>query len=139
MKKLREAGFTMVELMIVVAIMAILTAIAYPSYTNHIVRGKRTAAASFLLQVANRQEQAMLNSRAYQTSLSALNLSTPQDVAENYTLSIATSAGPPPGYTITAAPTGTQASKDGKCGSLTYTNAGVKGITGTGTVADCWK
>lgn len=140
MNKRRSHGFTLVELMIVIVIVGILTAVAYPSYTNHVVRGKRTAAASFIMTVANRQEQAMLNSRAYQTTLAALNMSAPKEVSDNYSISISVNgAATPPTYTITAAPTGAQATKDTKCGSLTYTNTGTKGITGTDTVANCWK
>lgn len=140
MKKNGNGGFTLVELMIVVAIVAILSAVAYPSYTKYVVRGKRTAAASFIVSLANKQEQAMINSRAYQSTVAALNANAGTEVTDNYTISIAAdNAAAPPTYTITAAPTGGQATNDTKCGSLTYTQAGVKGITGTGTVAECWK
>lgn len=139
MKK-SNGGFTLVELMIVVAIVAILSAVAYPSYTKYVVRGKRTAAAAFIVSLANKQEQAMINARAYQTTVAALNANASAEVTDNYTISIAAdNAATPPTYTITAAPRGGQAANDTKCGSLTYTQAGVKGISGTGTVAECWK
>ena len=140
MKKNGNGGFTLVELMIVVAIVAILAAVAYPSYTRYVVRGKRTAAASFVMSLANKQEQAMVNARAYQSSVAALNANAGTEVTDNYDVTVvADNAATPPTYTVTAAPKGGQATNDTKCGSLTYTSTGVKGITGSGTVAECWK
>lgn len=132
-------GFTLVELMVTVAIVGILAAIAYPSYVQYTVKSKRAAAASFIMGVANKQEQYMLNARQYATTLAALGIAVPADIARNYTI-----AEPipvtvtPPGYTITAVPVGGQAANDTKCGSISIDQAGTKGISGTGTVAACW-
>ncbi|MFZ3127492.1 MAG: prepilin-type N-terminal cleavage/methylation domain-containing protein, partial [Rhodoferax sp.] len=60
-----EHGFTLIELMITVAVIGILAAVAFPSYTQYIVRANRSAAESFMFTVANRQEQSMLNARSY--------------------------------------------------------------------------
>jgi type IV pilus assembly protein PilE len=140
MKKRLTRGFTLIELMITVAILGILAAVAYPAYTSHIVRSKRSAAASFLMALANRQEQAMLNSRGYVGTVAALNATIPQEVSDSYTITIThNNADTPPTYTLKAEPKAAQLASDAKCSTLTYTQAQVKGVTGTGTVAECWK
>jgi len=135
-----QRGFTLVELMITVAIVGILAAIAYPSYTQYIVKSNRSAAESFLMSVANKQEQYMLDARQYATTLAALGFSSiPAEVSGKYTVAVtANNAATPPSYLITATPTGTQATRDTKCGAVTIDQAGTKGKSGTGTVADCW-
>jgi type IV pilus assembly protein PilE len=140
MRKSRHGGFTLIELMITVAIVGILAAVAYPSYLQYLVRGKRSAAESFIVTVANKQEQAMLNARAYQSTLAALSMTTPGEISSIYTVTITVdNSATPPAYTVTAAPQGKQATNDVKCGNLTYTQAGTKGISGTDTVTNCWK
>jgi type IV pilus assembly protein PilE len=147
MRKFKHGGFTLIELMITVAIVAILAAVAYPAYTQYIVRGKRSAAESFMVTVANRQEQAMLNSRSYfaiaagtAAQWTAVNMAVPGEITNDYTVTVAAdNAATPPTYTVTAAPQGRQAINDVKCGSLTYSQTGTKGITGASTVANCWK
>jgi type IV pilus assembly protein PilE len=130
-------GFTLIELMIAVAVVGILAAIAYPSYTAYVVRANRSAAASFLFQLANKEAQYMLDARTY-TGTSTDLLSTPPEVAKFYDISITTAA-TPPGFTVQAAPKGTQATRDAACGTLTLDQNGTKGITGTGSVTDCWR
>ncbi len=146
MRRARQEGFTLIELMITVAIVAILAAVAYPSYTSHMVRVKRTSAQSFMFAVGNRQEQAMLNARSYfaitdgtAAQWTAALQPLPAEVTDNYTVTVATSAGPPPGYTVTATPKSPQSSRDVKCGTLTLTNTGTKGVSGTSSVSECWK
>ena len=96
-----QLGFTLVEVMIVVAIVAILASIAIPSYRQHIIKTNRGAAESFMLQVANKEEQVILDFRLYvsvatnadfpntpNASPSGLNMTVPPDVSRNYTLGI---------------------------------------------------
>ena len=67
-----QLGFTLIELMIVVAIIGILAAVAYPSYQDHIRKGNRSAAQAFMMDVAQRQQSYLLNNRSYATTLAAL-------------------------------------------------------------------
>ena len=144
MHRIRQRGFTLIELMITVAIVAILAAVAYPSYTKYIARAKRSAAASFMLNVQSKQEQFMLNSRTYfdvdgtaGKTWADRSITVPSDVSDNYTVTVALVAGPPPGYTITAVPKNGQATNDAKCGNLILSNTGAKSVSGTAT--DCWQ
>lgn len=130
MKVWFERGFTLIELIIVVAIVAILAAIAYPSYTNYVIRSNRSAAQQFLLDVAQRQEQFLMDNRAYAGTLAALGIVVPGGVDSKYTVAIAVGV-PPNTYTITATPkAGTTQASDV---ILTLNQAGVK------TPAEKWK
>jgi type IV pilus assembly protein PilE len=64
-------------------------------------------------------------------------MNVPAEVAGNYTLTVVSSASP--SYTVTAVPLPAQAAKDAKCGTLTLTQTGAKGINGASTVAECWR
>ena len=88
----RVRGFTLLEVMTVVAIVGILAAIALPSYNSYVKRANRSQAKQFLQDIANRQEQYRLDQRAYTTDITGstgLNLATPTDVAVNYTFGAA--------------------------------------------------
>jgi type IV pilus assembly protein PilE len=80
--------------MITVAIVAILATIAYPSYSQYIARSNRAAAESFMLDVANKQEQYRLDARQYASSLATLYgvasdaAATPSDVSKHYTVAV---------------------------------------------------
>ncbi len=125
-----QRGFTLIELMIVVAIVAILAAIAFPSYQSQVRKSRRAAAASFLMQVAGRQQQRMLDVRSYASALADLNLSLPSEMTGHYTVAVV-AGGPPPSFTLTATAVGKQAADSG-CSELTLTNTGVKSPT------QCW-
>ena len=129
---------TLIELMIVVVIVGILAAVAYPSFRQQALRSARADAKSALVDAIARQEQFFLDNKTYSSSLANLNVPA---TTENgyYTLSIdaATTACPISRcYGIRATPAGTQAD-DTKCAALTVNSSGVKSATGT-TPADCW-
>lgn len=131
-------GFTLIELMITVAIVAILTVIAYPSYVQYIVRSNRAAAESFMQEVAAAQERFLLDNRAYAPDLTTLQYASnvPANVAPNYTFTVSASS-VPPSYQLVASPQGSQQTNDTACGQLTLTNAGAKTASGSGST--CWK
>jgi type IV pilus assembly protein PilE len=103
--------------------------VAIPSYDKYMIRAKRSAAKQFMLQVASRQEQYLLDARQYATTIPALNVTAPSDIANRYTFALAACATPCTTFTITATAIGTQLSD----GDLTLNNLGTK------TPADKWQ
>ena len=122
-------GFTLLEMTIVAVIIGILVMLAYPSYLGQIRKSRRASAEAHLMDIAARQQQYLYDSRAYAGSLVVLNLTTPSDVAAYYTIQIAVQAGPPPSFSLTATPTGTQI-KDLGGAALTIDSAGAKAPAG---------
>ena len=99
-------GFTLIELMIAVAVVAILAMIAIPTYTAQMVKGRRSSAEAVLLDIAQRQQQYFLDSRAYAPDVATLlgTTTTPANVRAYYTVTTAPGAGLPPTFTATATP-----------------------------------
>ena len=107
-----------------VAIMGILASVAYPAYTNSIIKPNRALAQSYLMDMGQKQQQFFNDSRAYATTESALSVTTPVKVTAVYTILVTTIAGPPPTFTISATPkSGTRQSEDGV---LSIDNTGLK-------------
>lgn len=138
---LRSQGFTLIELMIVVAIVAVLAAIAYPSYSDAVRKGKRGQAKSAMVELAQRAERYRTVQGSFAnfwTSVPTADKQSPREGAAAYALSFTTSDSDM-AFTLTATPQGAQIA-DTRCMNLTLTQAGQKGVAGgaTGTVADCW-
>ncbi len=125
-----EKGFNLIELMLVVAIVGILAAVAIPQYSQYVVRGNRTAAEAFMMDVANREKQYLLDARSYAPDLTTLAITPPTDVSRNYTFTINVPAAIPPTFTITATPVPNSQQANANDGNLTLTDTGVKGPAG---------
>jgi type IV pilus assembly protein PilE len=130
-------GFTLIELVIAIAIVGILTAIAIPSYQSFIIKSNRKAAATCLM------EQAQFAERYYTTNLTYVGLAAPAGgcVADlvssgRYTFPAPTSVTART-YSYTAAATGPQ-TQDEKCLNLSINQAGAKTISGSGSSSDCF-
>jgi type IV pilus assembly protein PilE len=137
----KQAGMTLIELMIVVAVIAILATITYPSYQNYVKKARRNQAQSVMLDAMNREEQYILDKRQYTNSFTAMALTfddfdcttvATQCTNNYYTITIdntqATCPTPAPCYTITATAINQQVTD----GNLTLDNTGAK------TPADKW-
>lgn len=124
-------GFTLIELMIVVTIVAILAAVAIPQYSQYVVRGNRTAAQAYMMDVATREKQYLLDARSYTDNLTTLGMgTTPTDVSRNYTITINVPVATTPSFTITATVVPGSKQAIANDGNLTLTDAGVKGPSG---------
>lgn len=138
MRRFRVSGFTIIELMIVVALIAVLTAIAYPAYTKYTFRARRAEGQELLLRTATAQERYYATYNTYAGSVTS-DLKFPSDMSTNgyYQISVAASGGAlTSGYVLTAAPKLSQLGD--ACGSLTLDSNGTKSQSGTTTNGRCW-
>jgi type IV pilus assembly protein PilE len=128
----RAAGFTLIELVVVMLIVAIIAAVAIPNYSDYVRRGHRSSVQAYISDLASRQAQFFLDRRLYADNVGALNLLTPPEIATRYVIAIVANVGPPATFTVTATPTGPQTGD--RCGALTIDQAGNKGAGAT----RCW-
>ena len=133
-----QKGLTLIEVLIVMVVVAILAAIAVPSYTQYILRGHRAEARAQLMSIAQWQERFRTenNRFAAAANVPASLTSLPSSNATRYVITVNTAADGST-YTLTATRAGSQSSD--ACGDLTLTNTGARGIANsTRTVAECW-
>jgi type IV pilus assembly protein PilE len=122
----RSRGFTLIEVMITVAVLAIISAIAYPSYTNHVRKARRATAQAALMDIGAKQQAYLLDRRGYANKLSDLGFAMPQEINGAYTIAdpVVDNGASPMTFTITATPVNAQAS--GGEQALTLNQAGVR-------------
>lgn len=139
-----SAGFTLIEIMIVVAIVGILAAIAYPSYDEYVKRGNRSEGQALLHEAAARQERYFAQNNAYitdQDDIANLALPHTEDTTVTsstgkYTLTVSLEDDDG-GYTLTVSP---ESFDDDACGDLTLNAVGTRGRSGSDrTVEECWR
>ena len=141
-------GFTLIEIMFTVAIVGILAAIAYPSYTQYIQRAARADARTILLEASQWMERNYTLTQNYSVNasngqpintavLTAIGLNqSPRNGAARYVISF-TAAPTANAFTLQAVPTGAQVT-DTRCGTLTLSNLQVRTKSGTGSIEECW-
>lgn len=135
-----QKGFTLIEMMIVVAIVGILTAIAYPSYAEYIRRGHRADARAGLLQAQQWLERSATATGLYPTALPAT-LTWAGDTTKRYTIGFdgaATNAT----FTLIATRRAGSPQATDRCGDMTLTNTGARGAksyTVSDVEAECWR
>ena len=131
-KYIKHLGFTLVELLITVAIIGILAGVAYPSYTDYVTRSNRSEAQRELLRYANLQEQVFVDSRSYASDMKGLGGSTEKIYTASNNYRIMVSAQTTTSFTLKAVAKKNQVNDTG-CTNLKIDNLGTK------TPSTCWE
>ena len=146
LRAINEFGFSLIELMTVVAIVAILAAIAFPSYTRYITRTHRVAAEGCLSEMSNYMERFYTTNLSYNPSspaaapsLAGFDCESDAQTGPYYKYQFATNEPTQSSFLIQAVPQGAQATRDASCGTLSLDQTGLRKVSGTGTLSDCWR
>lgn len=134
----RICGFTLIEVMIAVAIVGILASVAYSSYQDSVTRSRRAEGKAVIMDLANRMERYFIDNNSY-TGATIANVRGGNAMSENGWYQLSISAVAATTYTIQAAPQNSQATKDATCGSLILNQANSRTISGAGNAQDCWR
>jgi type IV pilus assembly protein PilE len=142
----RQAGFNIIEILIVLVVFAILAAVALPSYRDSVRKSGRTAAKGALMDIAMRQEQHFLNNRSYGTSLASLGLPDPYYVdkatssvaAESESRVYQVTLNNATGTSYDAVATALLDQQKDVCGNFTLTSTGVRTVSGGAGASVCW-
>jgi len=135
----RQPGFTLIELMVTVMIIGILAAIAYPSYTQYVLRANRAEARAILLESVQFLERNYTTANRYDqnnagVAIALPYLTSPKAGTTKYNITAAYGAAPAQTFTLSATPTGVMSGD--ACGTYTLDNAGIQGSGGM--IAQCW-
>ncbi|MBC9252492.1 pilus assembly protein PilE [Pseudomonas alcaligenes] len=138
----QQAAFTLIEMMITIVVLAILAAIALPSYSKYMLRTHRAEGIALLNEAAAREERYYAQNNSYvvaDSELSSLGLRN-SGASDNgyYQLTLAEGGDDDAGYRLTATAQNAQSS-DSDCGNLTLNGAGERSVSGSSAVSDCWK
>ncbi len=131
-------GFTIIELLIVIAVIGLLVAIAVPSYQDFVMKSRRTEARELLYTAAQRLQQYFTKADKYTTNTTTLAVSA-TSTNGYYTLTIAagTTGSIKTSYALTATPAGSQAN-DTDCGNFMLNSLGTRTVSGSQTTPPCW-
>jgi len=131
----RNRGFSLIELLIVVAVLGVIFAVAYPSYYSYVLKTHRTDGKSALVNLANDMEKYYFTHNEYPATIATLRQNSTSDDG-HYELAV--DAATARGFELSAKPVGQQ-SKDKHCGTFTLDSDGIKGIrNGAGSAERCW-
>jgi len=131
----RIRGFNLIELMIVLAILAIVVALGYPSYRDQIKKSRRTEGMGQLLELADRMERAYIDQGSYPGQITKLYTTT--TAGGFYTISIVSADNI--SFKISATPTRRGGQDTDKCGTFILTSLGEKSVSGSSPNSACWR
>jgi len=145
-RSIDEFGFSLIELMTVVAIVAILAAIAFPSYTRYITRTHRVAAEGCLSELSNYMERYYTTNLRYNQvsstitpTITGFDCQSTAQTGNDYKYQFKTGEPTQSTFVIEAVPLNAQATRDATCGTLSLDQTGLRKVSGTGALSDCWR
>ena len=138
MNIVKQAGFTLIELMVTVGIVAIISAIALPAYDIYVRKAARAEGKAALLDVAAKQEQYYLDNKSYTTDLTDLGFDSSPWTSESDRYVISVTSASSTAFALQATRNAAQV-KDTDCGDYTYDSTGTKGVVNASSSAStCW-